>query len=64
MNTDAVVYGTVAEVSCDDGFMFPSGNLAEAIKCETADDDAYNTKWNVTELNCQREFLRITNCLE
>jgi hypothetical protein len=52
INTDSVVYGTVAVLTCDDGYMFPNGDFTARIRCDTADDDNFAVSWNATALNC------------
>lgn len=56
INTDKLVFGTVAQISCDEGFVFTSGNLVEVIKCITLSDNSQEAVWNVTELSCRREL--------
>lgn len=59
INTDVLIYGTEAEVSCDDGFMFASGNGVEMIKCVMLSDESSEAAWNVAGLDCQRKLTAI-----
>lgn len=61
ISSGVFVYGTVATVSCDDGFVFPDGNVVETIECVEVDVDSPEAAWNVTSLTCQREYLRASS---
>jgi hypothetical protein len=56
ISTYDVIFGTVAQIYCDDGFMFPLGKLVESIECIS--DEAVNPEaiWNVSSLTCQGRF--------
>lgn len=61
ISTDDVICGTVAFVSCDDGFAFLDGNVSVAVECIMTFGDVMEAVWNVTELDsCQREFINIS----
>jgi uncharacterized protein YdeI (BOF family) len=56
IDTSVVIFGTLATVSCDDGYMFPDGSNRVTVEC-TTDNQLYSTAvWNVTDLICQGEF--------
>lgn len=55
ISTAATSCGTVATVSCDDGFVFPDGRVSVAIECTVATGDVTEVVWNVTEFKCQRK---------
>jgi len=57
INKDAVIYGTKAEVSCDDGFMFASHQLVEPIECIAEETMYPEAKWNISQLECQGSSL-------
>lgn len=54
ISTEAVVRGTVAIMSCEAGFIFPTGELVVATKCVNYGDSG--PVWNITQPQCQREF--------
>jgi hypothetical protein len=56
ISTDDVIYGTLATVSCDEGFMFVEGGLVETIECSTDHGELPEALWNVDELQCVGEF--------
>ena len=43
-------------MSCDDGFMFGNTDCFAAVQCMVDDSDNPLAKWNVTDLNCKREY--------
>jgi hypothetical protein len=56
ISTYDVIFGTVADVRCDDGFMFPHGKLVQSIECISDEEVNPEAIWNVSSLTCQGTF--------
>jgi len=50
------VYGTVATVLCDDGFVFDDGSVSKAVKCIVDGSNTSRAVWNLTDMSCRREL--------
>lgn len=56
IDTDSVIFGTVAKVSCDVGFELSNDKLVDAVECVSSEGEYPEALWNFTDIRCQREF--------
>ena len=55
VDTDQVIFGTAAVVSCHSGFIFPDETFNVSVKCITVEDPLLRAVWNRTMPVCQRK---------